>query len=576
METTITAIKARLGGKKKKIILISVLVPMVMGLALVAVRYAVIGKGEKATSAVAMSNERENITTSGLVATVGDEPTLGSKEVGSSWPGEIISSELAQIQPQRQGVITDWRVHVGDTVSAGDILGKISAPPATPELIKMLAEQAEAVARAKAGVSIADEFSAKERARLDGLKSALESDTVSPSGVSFTVLRRMREKVEASRITLRSFIERTVASQVTTVSTVTDYRYVQPGRMNQLYGSLNQDVQNAYESALISLAGKLKSGADIPIEEAQEYFTLAVRLANSSGNGDEVNAFKAKVAEDQKDFLEVLADFREARIELADKETEYKLMISEKGAMVEKDRALARAESSAAEASFATVSKEVNNGSYIIAPRAGTVSAIYKKVGELVLPEMPIAVVAGYGEGRLLVRMRIPGNIPRPAKGDLVSVMRPGFPSDTHQAKLMGIGASLDETGSYMADAVLTDLVDWPSGASVRVIAPSSLAVPVVAYSSVWWSVGGLPHVWGVSEAGRIFAKKITIGRTLGASVEVYDGMKNGDRYIVVPAPSIRENMLLGDILTIPEKTDTTKTSPEKSSGHESMPGMEM
>ena len=258
--------------------------------------------------------------------------------------------------------------------------------------------------------------------------------------------------------------------------------------------------------------------------------------------------------------------------EVADKETEYKIMINEGGSMIEKDRSMAHAEADAAEAAYATVAKAINGGTYIISPRAGTISAIYKKVGELVDPTMPIAVVAGYGKDSLIVRLRVPNNIKKPIKGELLSVVRPGFLRDAYKAKIIGIGTALDETGSYMADAMLVDHVDWSSGTSVRAISLQDSNVPVVKLSSVWWTEKGAPNVWGVSAAGRLFAKKITIGRTIGASVEVYDGLKDGDRYLIHPTPDLRENMLLEDI--VPKESVGGSTS--GSGGKKPMGGMEM
>lgn len=576
MKNNIKTFLTRLGERNVKITSVFVVVFAVVGIAVAQVGRVFVGKENQATAAAVMSTEKSRPTLFELVSVVGEDGLVGNKEVSGSWPGELISSEISQIQPQRQGVIVDWRVNVGDVVSAGDILGKISAPPATPELIKMLAEQTEAVAKARAEALVADEFAVKERDRLSGLKEALDNDTASNSGFTFTSLLRLREKRAIKMVALRSFVERAISGHVATITNVFDYRSFRYGNLNRSYGLLNQEVQNAYESMLLTIIEKLKKTTDTPIEEAQTYFALAVRLANSSGDNDVTNVFRATASADQKEFLDFLADYREAEAELADKETEYKIMISEKGAMVERDRSMAHAEADASEAAYATVSKEINGGSYIISPRAGTVSAIYKKVGDLVQSEMPIAVVAGHGNKNLIVRMRIPGNIRKPAKGDIFSVMRPGFPNDLHQAKLVGIGSSLDDTGSYMADAILTDRVDWPALASVRVIASADSNAPVIKLSSVWRSDRGVPHVWAVSSAGRIFAKTITIGRTLGASVEVYDGIKKDDRYISSPTPEMQENMLLEDLVKVLEPTDSSIDSSAKSGGHDSMEGMEM
>ncbi len=535
-------------------------------------KYLLEGRSRNLQAAVALSGQNNDGQSADAgsevlgIAVVGAETVAGNESLGSSWPGEIISSEISQIQPQREGVITNWRVRIGDAVSAGDVLGKISAPPATPELITMLAEQTEALARAKAQASIADEFAAKEQLRFNALRGSIESNATSSADFSFTALESMRKKADVKRDAVRSFIEQAISGHVLMVSSATDWRYFRSLNRDS-YGQLNQSIQNAYELSLLTLIIKLKSSTDLPIENAQDYFALAVRLANSSGDEATVNGFKTMVVADQKEFLEMLADYRMAQAEVADKETEYKIMLSENSAMVEKDRSMAHAEVKAMEASYNTVANEITNGLYIIAPRAGIVSAIYKKVGDLVDPGMPVAVIAGHDNSGLIVRMSIPNNIRKPAVGEMLFAVRPGFPTDIRRVKITGIGISLDEMGSYMADATLIDRADWPIGASVRVIAPQNSSAPVIKLSSVWWNEEGAPNVWGVSEAGRIFSKKIIIGRTLGTLIEVYEGIKNGDRYIMNPAPDIREDMLLDDI--VPKDNN----APAKSGG---MGGMEM
>ncbi len=535
-------------------------------------KYLLEGRSRNLQAAIALSGQNNDGQSADAgsevlgIAVVGAETVAGNESLGSSWPGEIISSEISQIQPQREGVITNWRVRIGDAVSAGDVLGKISAPPATPELITMLAEQTEALARAKAQAIIADEFAAKEQLRFNALRGSIESNATSSADFSFTALESMRKKAEVKRDAVRSFIEQAISGHVLMVSSATDWRYFR-SLNREYYGQLNQSIQNAYELSLLTLIIKLKSSTDLPIENAQDYFALAVRLANSSGDEVTVNGFKTMVVADQKEFLEMLADYRMAQAEVADKETEYKIMLSENSAMVEKDRSMAHAEVKAMEASYNTVANEITNGLYIIAPRAGIVSAIYKKVGDLVDPGMPVAVIAGHDNSGLIVRMSIPNNIRKPAVGEMLFAVRPGFPTDIRRVKITGIGISLDEMGSYMADATLIDRADWPIGASVRVIAPQNSSAPVIKLSSVWWNEEGAPNVWGVSEAGRIFSKKIIIGRTLGTLIEVYEGIKNGDRYIMNPALDIREDMLLDDIVP---KDDN---APAKSGG---MGGMEM
>jgi biotin carboxyl carrier protein len=382
-------------------------------------------------------------------------------------------------------------------------------------------------------------------------------------------LKSLREKVEVKKQALRTFVERTLATHVATVTNYSDWRYVKYG-ISEGYGSYSQNVRNAYQTSLLTFVEILKRTEDLPIDTAVNYFDLAVRLANNTPS-DIVGDFKTMTATDQKDFLDFVAEYRESQMEVADKETEYKIMINEKVAMLEKDRSMAYAGAQAAEAAYKTVAGEINGGIYIYAPRSGSVSAIYKRVGDLVSPMMSVAVIAGTGDKNLSVRMRIPSNTRKPSVGDTVSVVRPGFANEMHTAKILGIGASLDETGSYMADAVLLDRVDWPATASVRVIALNKSATPTVPLSAIAWSADSTAAVWRVSDAGRLFAVKVRLGRTLGSSVEVYEGLKNGDKYIVRPIAGIREDMLLQDV---PRADSDTGKSSSGEGGP--MGGMEM
>ncbi len=415
----------------------------------------------------------ENISISPNIGVIGEESVTNTGNVGpsNSWPGEIVSSEISQIQPQREGVITEWRVGIGEQVYKGQVLGKISAQPATPELIKMLAEQTEAVTRAKAGASIADDYAVKEQARFSALRDSLGSSTSLTADVSFNALQSLRDKVDVKKQTLRSFVERTLANHVETITNFSDWRYVRYGGLSG-YGN-DQNIRNEYEMSMITLVDTLTRSKETPIETASNYFNLAVRFANSSLNNAETG-FKEMATSDQKDFLELVGEYKDAQAEVADKETEYRIMISEKASMLEKDRSMAHVEAVAVEAAYKTVSGEITSSVYIYAPRAGSMSAIYKKVGDLVTPDMPIAVIASNSKNNLIVRMRIPSNIRKPLVGDIVSVVRPGFPKDSHKAKMLGVGISLDETGSYMADALILDYVDWPVEASVRVIASNN------------------------------------------------------------------------------------------------------
>ena len=319
----------------------------------------------------------------GIVSVVGTDSALNEKNsISNSWPAEIISNDISQIQPQREGIVADWRVHIGDRVRQGQILGKISAPPATPELIQMLSEKAEALAMARGQITVTDNYAQTEQDRLDNLKIKLNSNSSTPDSVPIAAeLERLRNNAEVKQNALRAFVERALTNHVSVVTNFYNWRYVRYGGMyRDIYGITNSNVQSSYENSLINLVNKMKTNNDLPVDEAQTYFGLAVQLANNTVS--DTMGFKAMAAADQKEFFDMLKEYKMAQSEVTDKEVEYKVMLNEQAsmlekdksmlnekiAMLEKDKAMARSNTAAVEASYATVYNEIKGETYIKAP----------------------------------------------------------------------------------------------------------------------------------------------------------------------------------------------------------------
>ncbi|MDO8558696.1 MAG: hypothetical protein Q7S09_05990, partial [bacterium] len=375
------------------------------------------------------------------------------------------------------------------------------------------------------------------------------------------------------------------AAHLRTVSNAVTVSAFRAGSFNRMYGQIDPQNQYTYEAALLNLIEALRDPGAVPFEETEQYFVSAVRLANTTIDSPDIMDIKPMMRMDQNEYLEMASKYREMEAEAAMKATEYKLMsveqtkmyaqdrkmIDEQIAMNERMSAMSQAEAKAAEAAYAQVLQGFTGSLYIVAPRAGTISTIMAKVGQFVEPGMPVASLNSGDQSEQFVRFRIPGNVRLPEVGSVLAMMRPGFPQDVKKVKLLGVGTSLD-AGMFMADAEFLESVNWPPDASVRVMASQASDAPVIKLSSVWWDEEGAPHVWGVSPGDRIFAKKITIGRTLGTFIEIYDGLKNSDRYVVNPEPGIHEDMLLEDMA--PKESTTDK--PAGSGGHDDMGGMDM
>ena len=259
-----------------------------------------------------------------------------------------------------------------------------------------------------------------------------------------------------------------------------------------------------------------------------------------------------------------VADAREAKTEIGMKETDVKMKeteytmsqtevdkdfamqkkeIYEKIAMLEKDVEEANGKVRAAQVSYGTVLRGLTEGLNIVAPRDGVVSVIMKKNGDFVGPGMAVASLNSGDASERFVRFRIPSNLQAPELGSVLMINRPGFPTDTKTVKLIGIGTALDENGSYVADADFVDKTDWPVRASVRVIPPvDGSPSNFIPLSAVWWDENGKANVWIVSD-DVIHARKIMTGRALSDSIEVAEGLQQGEKFVSKPLPNMKDGM---------------------------------
>ncbi|HEY4515357.1 MAG TPA: biotin/lipoyl-binding protein [Candidatus Paceibacterota bacterium] len=528
--------------------------------------------------AMAVGAGQSGVADMSNVAVVGDESLANISQPGNSWPGEVISYGNVPVQPGREGTIVEWRVKIGDYVNAGQVLARLSAPPAMPELVGMLAEQAMGRSRMQSEAVATKRFTEANNEQLRALLQIVEKSTNASDSTTSIALSQFREAVTIMGKNIRTMLDQALTKHMSVVSnssTIASYKY---GSLNRGYGLIDPQNQNTYDDLFVQLARSMKDPAVLPVDLATSYFASFARLGNTTLDG-ELEDIREMATDDQDKFLDMLAKYREAEAELTMKEGEYameyadqKKEISEKISENEKMLSMAEAEARASEVAYSTLERSINGGLAIVAPRSGVISTINRKIGDFVEPGMPVASVDTQSNSEKFVRLQIPNNIRTPKVGTILSVVRPGFAKDVQKVKLTGVGTSLDTTGAYMADASFLVPTSWPVSASVRVLLPQDESTPLVKLSAVWWSTGDLPHVWGVSSAGRLFARNITIGRALGASVEVYEGLKNGDRYVINPTVNMKEDMLLETRINVGDDSDQMGNTEEE----KPMGGMEM
>lgn len=560
----------RLRKRTKGILIVSVLIAGTAGF------FAFYLLNKNSAANMANSNFGENDTN---VAVVGKGESLiaGNTTSNNSWPGEIISLNNLQVQPAREGTISEWYVRIGERVYASQVIGKLSRPPQMPDSIMALSEKLQMMSEAKTNVEALRIFTAKRISELQQLRADTENsnkqkldllklDSSENNSVSLSLIESKRRMAQAILYGSISKTIHIISNQIHIPTPVSNFNI----QLKSMFGVINSSLRYRFSSILSEALSDLQNVNMVPEKSGILYFDVAIKLTNASVVDGEtfteatLESLRQMLIDDQSEFITTLGEIKSMELEKVNTQRESIDTLAEIDAMIadlNKDLAMAEGDFAAKKIAYETMSGAINGGYSITAPTGGVISSIMKKPGEFVGPGMAMATVTSDNRDGVLIRMRIPNNIQKPKIGELLSVVRPGFETNIQKAKLVGVGSSLDEDGSYMADAIFTGATNWSIGASVRVLEPASSSAILIKYSSVVFDESGIPSVWAVSEADRIFRKKITIGRTLGDSVEVYTGLQNNDRYIENPTPDIKEDMFLDEIIktVVPDKSGEDK-----------------
>lgn len=482
----------------------------------------------------------------------------------ASWPGEIISPNDADVQPPREGTIVSWNVTIGEYVNAGEVLGRLSAAPLTPELATTLAERAAEVAQAKSKLSSTQNFVGQSKTQLttfttnDTAQRAIDEAKQAAIAAGETAKGVLRQAVVQEFSEFSGNNRDILSSKDTAFSTILPW----------WFGATNSSLRDKYIMATVKTVTALEKDP-VPQQEGLAYFLAATQLAAasiSSGEGftqTQLNDLRELISDHQASFNEAVEKYREALLTVSEKEKEYAERnrdTANKNTELDRDQIVAEAEYEAAKAAYDAASGAITGGTAIIAPKSGNVSAIHGQIGEFVSPGKTVASISSGIHTNKLVRFRIPSNVEVPKKGETVKVIRPGFAKDVRTATIVGVGTALDGNGAFMADARVQGELEWPAHLSVRIVpekrTSQTIAVP---FDAVFWDEVNHPHVWVVKEGGLVASQAVKTGRTFGDAVEVLEGLTLGDTYIAQATENITEGMRIEDAAVTEEPT----TAPE-------------
>lgn len=469
---------------------------------------------------------------------------------------------------------------------------------------KQLADVSSSIFRARdAALDVATKEAVQNRNSASGASKDLEALKASRDAninVSAAQLSQAETvlpmKFNTARAAAKALLQRSSGAISSNGVAPDTYEKATVFQFDPAYGLLNYTARVDYVSTLSVFARSLGDSTFLPETDASNYTQATLKLLANTAMTEQIMASNVEnirniVFEDEQIFLEAIKDYKDAQKEVevlrakygkitvdtnrdiigaqtnvttneaylntaesmkasqiaeADKDfRKEKASLDGKTAELKRQLDIANAEVRAAGAAYKLV--EAGLGEQIRATQSGVISAIYKKVGDYVTVDTPIAATSSENYRNRFVRFRIPIDMRLPERGEEVSIEQPGFPLDPKKAIISGVGLALDRDGSYQADAEFNEPVDWPVNLSVRVISSVSSNFVLVPFTAVWWDNKEIPHVWMVDEEGSITSRLVTLGRALGDRIEITEGIMDGEKYVTVTSPSLREGIVVSD-----------------------------
>jgi multidrug efflux pump subunit AcrA (membrane-fusion protein) len=219
------------------------------------------------------------------IAIAGATSTADISNIGSSWPGELISLGSVPIQPAREGTIASWNVHVGEKVYAGQTLGTLSASPQMPDTIAMVAEKAGEAAMSRANVDAKRAYVTERIKELTALRENTEQSLdASQSLLGNSVggsgeLSMIAAKKEIIRAILRSTIAKTYpifSGSITPPTTWSSLTLISP------IGQQNSGLRDQFPAIYFAAKSDVETAGKSPVESGLAYYDLAIKLADAS------------------------------------------------------------------------------------------------------------------------------------------------------------------------------------------------------------------------------------------------------------------------------------------------------
>lgn len=504
----------------------------------------------------------------------------------TAWPGDILSTGDLTIHPPREGSIEQWHVRIGEYVNKGQLLATLSTPPASSERAMALADTKAMILKSQVNAGATETLIQESKKNLeayrDSLRKAQEAkiaDFQDGATRSTKNLPSSQGVAATKQIALRAMLQQMIERHLRMIAkNFVNPEYVTGGiTYKSSIGAYHGQVLYDFDALTLSLLKVIKDGTAVPEDLTVLYFQSLQQLILASSpsediSQDELLTLKNMVSEDRLMILDAFAELKnmvaEVNVEYAEKIAELNSKIAE----LDKELAMAKGEVEAAEVAYRELTDRLN-AVHVTAPRSGFITGIYEDIGHFVNPGMTVASMSTQKNQELYIRFRIPNNAKLPKAGDLIRVNRPGFAFDEVEAKIIGVGTTLDSSGSYLADATFLNPPAWPPHASVRVHLASeharqTILVPLTAVLRE----KDVNRMWTITTRNTLNLTRVTTDRIIGDKVEIIEGLTPGTKFVAIPHSNLREGMSLEDVISqsspTSQSSETTHTQSENANAH--------
>jgi multidrug efflux pump subunit AcrA (membrane-fusion protein) len=490
-----------------------------------------------------------------VVRKVGDVDADGISQEGlSSFYGEIVSKDVASINPSRDGVISSWEVSVGDSVSAGEVLGYVTVTGVGAEQQQQLAQQQANALKAQLDLELAKKIAVDSAKVFTKAKDQYNTLAENQNQAYGSIKGKSTSQGEIESLARVSFSQIYPLIGIPTTSTPQGASLNANGTslfnpktylgIKYGLGIKKENETYGYQGFIISYAKKIGDGS-VTISDLQEFFRRTSEIIGESyPQGDTLTQSDLdKTVEFLKDYQTKVAEastrYRDQAlvgVDLQKSIVSFNTDLDLKN--LDQQNAQSKAENEAKGAELLAQKLAVSAGGVIpiLATKSGIVATVEKNVGDYVTISQRIGFISN-SNPRKSVRFTVPPSWKDINKGDTLSISwRPEYSMGS--ATITGISPVIDEKGGYQAEAVISKETVFPVGASVRIIPENSKKGVFVNRKAIVFE-DVTPSVWIVTENDTVRKQEVKVGRALGEYVEILSGLERGFSYLVILDPQV-------------------------------------